>query len=526
MFRKFKKEIVLVAISFFVFLTSLNNQPQISDLVFNADILYPAVLYQDIITDGNSFLGWSVTPSPYFFPDIAAFFLIKLFVDDGVKSQYVVFFLQALALLGALLFFIRSGIDSDETKDISSKISIWVYSIFIISFSFQSYFFPVLGFAVHGGALVFTLISGAMWLSEKRKKNSTYFWILFGAMQIFLIVSDPLYFFYSSLPCLFFAGKTWIRKREKEDRNSFLLLLFFIGIGLILYKNLTKSDLIFIPTNYYQRETSWNFIRPLWLLIQNQILFTPYSFLLLILFYLSSWMLLRLSNERTKKKQPFDEHISFSALVVLVSSFGILISGAFSGIFQKDGIAIRYLLPLLFFWIPFLIVALLRLSTSYLREVFRGLSLIILIVGACSSYWGDLRPRLYRDSLADCLDRKQEIVSRSRGLSDFWNSRRIRIFSQKDLRADNYLQDLHPEYWQNSWNWFIKVPEREYNFAVLPGLDEKRLKEEFGEPNDRVFCEKHEILIWDSDSKERFVRFRKKKIEEIELWRRLTGRKS
>lgn len=526
MFRKFKKEIVLAAISFFVFLTSLNNQPQISDFVFNADILYPAVLYQDIVSDGNSFWGWSVTPSPYFFPDIAAFFLINFFVNDGVKSHYVVFFLQALALLGALLFFIRSGIDSDEIKDIATKISILIYSVFLISFSFQSYFFPVLGFAIHGGAFLFTLVSGALWLSEKRGKKSVYFWILFGAIQIILIVSDPLYFFYFSLPCLFFTAKVWIRKREKEDRNSFLLLLFFTGIGLFLYKNLTKSDLLFIPTNYYQRETSWNFIRPLWLLLQNQIRFTPYSFLLLILFYLSSWVLLLLKNERTKKKQPFDEHISFSFLVVLVSSFGILISGAFSGIFQKEGIAIRYLLPLLFFWIPFFILALLRLSTSYRREVFQGLSFIVLIVGVYALCWGDLRPRLYRDSLAACLDQKQEILPGSRGLSDFWNSRRIRIFSQKNLRADNYLQDLHPEYWQNSWNWYIKTPEKEYDFAVLPGLDEKRLKEEFGEPNRRILCEKHEILIWGSDSKERFVRFRKKKIEEIELWRRLTGRKS
>lgn len=87
------------------------------------------------------------------------------------------------------------------------------------------------------------------------------------------------------------------------------------------------------------------------------------------------------------------------------------------------------------------------------------------------------------------------------------------------------MRDLHPEYWQNSWNWFKKTPEREYNFAVLPGLDEDLLKLEFGVPSFVSSCENYKILIWDDAFPERFRTFRKKKIEEIELWHTLTGRK-
>ncbi|TGK20313.1 hypothetical protein [Leptospira stimsonii] len=522
---KFRKEIVLVAISFFVFLTSLNNQPQISDLVFNADILYPAILYQDLITDKNPIYEWSLTPSPYFFPDISIFFLIKLFVIGGVESLYLTFFFQAIGLLGALLLFVRSGADSEENKNTISHITIFVYSIFLISFSFQSYFFPSFGFAAHGGALIFTFISGALWFSKKDWKRKIVFWCLFGAIQILLIVSDPLYFFYFSLPCLIYSAEEWIRNKNKKELNSILLLLVFTGIGLTAYKNLAKVNFIFIPTNYYQRDSSLNFLQILWISIQNQIRNTPYSFTALTGFYLLSSLLLLISKGGRKNQNRFSNQISFLIRVLLVSFLGILISGTITGLFQLDGIAIRYLLPLLFFWIPFIIIAFFRLSLSYKKQVFLGFNLLYFIIVVSVLYWGDLRPRLYRDSLADCLDQNQEILSLKRGLSNFWDSRRIRIFSRKNLRADNYLKDLHPEYWQNSWTWFTKTPEEEYNFAVLPGLDEEKLSEEFGEPKHRLSCQKHEILIWDSKAKERFVRFREKKKEEVELWHKLTGRK-
>ncbi|MBM9578590.1 hypothetical protein JWG45_15695 [Leptospira sp. 201903070] len=523
MIGKFKKEIVLVTISFFVFLTSFNNQPQISDIVFNADILYPAVLYQDIVTDGSSFFGWSLTPSPYFFPDIAFFFLIKLFIEDGIVSLYLAFFIQALTLLAALLFFVSSGIESAEDKILASKITLIIYSIFLIYFSLDSYFFPVFGFVAHGGALVFCLLSAGLLFSENERGNK--FWFLFGILQILLIASDPLYLFYFSFPCLYFLGSKWKKKKEPEDRNSFFLSLFIFGIGVYFYRSLTKSDLIFIPTGYYKREFTGDFFSPLWITLQNQIANNPYSFGALIVLYLSLWILIRFSKSKRNTEDPFQERSIFLVESVIISSLGILISGTVSGIFQKEGVAIRYLLPFLFFWIPLLIIALFRLSSFGPKRIHRGLEFLFLIVVVCSFYRGDLKPKMYQDSLTSCLDQNRKIHFLSRGLSNFWDSRRIRIFSRTDLRVDNYLEDLHPEYWQNSWNWFTKTPNEEYNFAVLPGLNKNKLKKEFGEPDRSIFCEKHEILIWNPDSKERFIQFRKKKTEEIELWHKLTGRK-
>ncbi|MBW0435164.1 hypothetical protein HGB47_16245 [Leptospira yasudae] len=551
------KEIIPLGIALFVFTVSLNENPEIRSLAFNADTLYPMILQQDLMEDGNPLRGWSLTPSPYFFPDVAIAFLIRTFVRDGIASVYLAFLGQALLLLFALLFAFETENKSQTEQTETRRIIVLAYSSFLILVSVNAFFFPILGFASHGNALSFTFICFGLWRKNLRLTETPFLregWKLvlkrtfFGTLQILLIASDPLFVFYFSIPCVLLAAWESKTERNRETVARLLFLILSTGIGWFAYQALTKSDFVFIPTGYYTGTPSWNVWEPITTTFSHQLRTNPISFYFWIGIFplLFLWRMFQKrtvpspnsvdptkntgdsqTNSSLNKLRPLSTNriLAFLILSAIVSTIGIFISGNLSGIFQKDGVPLRYFLPLLFVWFPILILFLSELPLNYNKGIFIFLyTLFFGLVFFASARTSSVREP-YQDSLVDCLDKNQERFSLKRGISDFWTSRRIRIFSKKEIRADNYLRDLHPEYWQNSWSWYLRIPAQEYNFAVLPGLDAAILKKEFGDPQSVIACENHEILIWNKDSEERFARFREKKREEIELWHKLTGRK-
>lgn len=548
--KNYVRETILFLLSFFVFLISLNNNPQIAQLAFNADNLYPAVLYQDLVIDGNSLRGWSLTPSPFVFPDILVYFLIRSIVHNWTLSLYSAYAFQALLLLFSLLLFANSNRKTKDEKTSTIRIILLVYSSFLILFSVHSYFFPVLGFASHGGALAFSLLCWSFWerLSEQSERKRFFLWVLFGILQILLIVSDPLFLLFFNGPLLLLCLKKLTANSNRFALRDLIFQLLCAFGGLYVYRTLTKSDFVFIPTGYYSGTPSWNWIAPIAITIKSQFQTSPFSFgfvlisypiLVFVRFFFKS----KLENENVpdpesssrieskseiKADSESEDRFLFLIVSVFVSTFGIAVIGSASGISQKEGIHLRYLLPLLFFWIVILIEILSKSAINYKKRIFSFLNVEFLLLFLFVSFQGNLKPVLYRDNLAHCMDRISSEHGNGypgRGISDFWTSRRIRIFSETDLRVDNYMPDLHPEYWQNSWSWFTKIPETEYSFVILPGLNSNLLKREFGDFDFIYTCENHKILIWNSDSAERFSSFRKKKIEEIKLWHKLTGRK-
>ncbi|PKA04280.1 hypothetical protein CH375_11970, partial [Leptospira ellisii] len=101
-------EWIVFVVSVSSFLLSLDGGPALRDLAFNADVLYAATLYQDLIVDGNPLRGWSLTPSPYFFPDLFLYFCLRPWITDGITSVYVSFLSQVLLLAFSLFYFLGS----------------------------------------------------------------------------------------------------------------------------------------------------------------------------------------------------------------------------------------------------------------------------------------------------------------------------------------------------------------------------------------------------------------------------------
>lgn len=547
-------EWIVFVVSVSSFLLSLDGGPALRDLAFNADVLYAATLYQDLIVDGNPLRGWSLTPSPYFFPDLFLYFCLRPWITDGITSVYVSFLSQVLLLAFSLFYFLGSEEDSDEGRTFVKSASILVYSFFLILPSFFYGTFHVFGFVSHGGALSFSLISAGLWIRTNSRKPASdsergtpfvsvsvgaktetvsYFIkaVLFSLLQILLLVSDPLYFFFFSLPCVALSVRDFFSSKNRRRYAPSLFLGAVTLAGLFCYRVLIRSDFVFIPTGYYAGETSWNFWKPIEDTIRYQNRPDSGPLLLLTFVYLSLFPILFYPKKsadgatvRTVRKTTSSRRFEFLILAVALSSLGILGTGTVSGLFRGEGIAIRYLLPLLFFWVPLQILAWSE-HRSFFENKLYLLYIPILLLITTSFLRGGIRFSLYEDPLTSCLDEKTKEYGFRKGMSDFWTSRRIRIFSKTGLRADNFLPDLHPEYWQNSWNWYTESSGGEYDFAVLPGLNRNDLIASFGDPKTKITCDKNDILIWDKTSAEKFSRFRERKTREIDLWHKLTGRK-
>src|SRR3954471_21858303 len=68
------------------------------DLFLSSDALYLPSLYQDILIDKNSVADWHLNPAPNFFPDMAAYFILRFVCGNFIWSTFVFALLQVLAL--------------------------------------------------------------------------------------------------------------------------------------------------------------------------------------------------------------------------------------------------------------------------------------------------------------------------------------------------------------------------------------------------------------------------------------------
>lgn len=74
--------------------------------LFYGDTLYIPAVFRDIFLNDGSFSDWYFAPAPYFFPDMALYFLIKAIIGSTYFS----------ALFYALLQIGATGINSSRDR--------------------------------------------------------------------------------------------------------------------------------------------------------------------------------------------------------------------------------------------------------------------------------------------------------------------------------------------------------------------------------------------------------------------------
>lgn len=191
-----------------------SNQLNNSD-ISNGDTLYLPQYVNDIIT-GKGISSWYTTPATYIFPELFIFAILKLLQFSDVVSLYIFGFLQFVALVFAIKFFLKAYFDEKYTLFISA-----VIFIFAISSNRPAIFVFYAGH--HFAIFYLTLIFSAL---IKSKKISTHYWLL--GLSTLAAISDAMFIIVFSVP----YGLYLLYKKEYKK----LLLPFFNVIFAVSIK--------------------------------------------------------------------------------------------------------------------------------------------------------------------------------------------------------------------------------------------------------------------------------------------------
>ncbi|AOS43034.1 hypothetical protein Verru16b_00072 [Lacunisphaera limnophila] len=170
----------------------------------------------------------------------------------------------------------------------------------------------------------------------------------------------------------------------------------------------------------------------------------------------------------------------------------------------------RYLLPCLILplWWLFTRLPLARLQTPFVAGLVTSLLLLLAWVRG-----PQIHPAAwawpYPERVA-ALDRFLTAEGRERGLADFWNAHYLNTVARSDLRLNQLRPDGRVQFWgNNAFHHFevdaatgaLRVPR--YTFIVTNGLDPAALRVKFGEPSRIAPVADYEVWLYDEAAAQR-----------------------
>lgn len=494
---------------FFLLVLAALSQPVVQNNL-TSDTLYSICVYEDWFVNGYGVKGWVLPPAPYFFPDMALLFpLFSLLPDYGYGLIFFNWILWSGILLCLLSIGRRLGASEGWTR-LSSLTGMLLFFLFLGSFRLDG----LMGYALlptfHTGSLLWGFVTWALivrWMQVSPSKYE-YFFFLIGTSL--MAMSDSLYTVQFLLPAILAVGLcAWL---DFAYRRLFLvfpmlsLIAYTLGLCFLVLGNamgwfsmpiggggmlipLIEAGPVLIKFLQDMRYFLWSNLHfALWLLV-----ITPLCF-----FRIYSLGL------RIKRKTG-DRHIEplfflFLSVVfsLLLTVAAIVISGRWASFAE-----IRYLQTGLLF--PF--VATIWLMQADEKKISTGIEygLLTLVVGLSLVVHGQNLVRLdlqqwklpYPDYVrhVDYYAAKYQLKY---GLSDYWNAKYISAFSRRGLRVNQVTEDIQPQPWINNGNWYRTVYGEpvHYDFVITERLNEERMIERWGDPQERINCQGRILFIY------------------------------
>ncbi|TGK05062.1 hypothetical protein EHO59_09490 [Leptospira semungkisensis] len=526
---------ILGALGLIVSLGRVAVDPSLSNVFYNADSLFFSVIYQELFLKSNAnFLmilkGWIWTPALYFFPDLAQYFglrTIYLFLEKGAwEATHLTYsFVQWSLLLFGILYLFKTILKEElEARKISILLTFGYFVGSILFFFKKDLFVFLPGF--HGGNLASLSWAWAFYFKWEEEKNTKRFVILTFFVFLFAL-SDLIFLPYFLIPLLVLHVSKLVQERTFQKTKKIIYFYFPILLGIILarvaYQALKKNPFVFFPGTLVSAKLGHesgpakleisNLFRSVFVFARENWI---YLFILLAGFAVL-YFILRQEKEEEKRKS-----IELGSLFL---SLGILVPGVFLfygyslGFTGREGIQEidRYFGGVLLSSLGMSLLFLQRLVNYKILKYFLGPALLLLVITNSTVAASKGVGIVYSSPKLDCLDQYAKERNWKRGLASFWYVRPMRIFSKEKLEPDDYLYDLMLFYWQNNLSWFErKTP---YTFAILDGLDEKKVKETLGEPKEILYCENIKIFSFSEKEPSKSLRFVEENQEKINLWK-------
>jgi hypothetical protein len=507
------KILIITTASLFVIIAGAYFTHQISmPILFNSDSIYLASLYQDLFVKQGHLSEWQLTPAPYFFPDMIAFFALKSLIPD---TYYTFYWYASFQIIAVYLLASRLLLKfSSKTYHLAFFSLIYLSTIFFLTTrNIHPYIYPLFS-AYHFGAIVIGLIFliaiiTAIGAGSSEKSIRPY--VLATVCTILGSASDLLFVLWFIVPTLLITVVLRITRSKVNGSSLPTLAIFMSCLGGIII-GLTAKQLIAGRTaSRYLLTEQGMLLSQLKIVLLDFIELSqksPFAALLLGLFYLFlvTEVIFLLTREFDFKKDRLSVDIDifyFLLLFVIISSLSTVFVVALNGVLvSDDGIKSRYFMnvywfPVLFSWLVYI-----KFSTNQVQKLFNfswlGLSGLMILLSI------PLQPiyREYYPPMVKCIDQAVSAFKESSGqvpkvgIGNYWHAKFITEFSRQNLKVVQVNPDLSIFHWINNSDWYQEA----YDFAVISQFDDptsksghilsqSKIEKINGKPKDYVICE-------------------------------------
>ncbi|MDX1960024.1 MAG: hypothetical protein SFU98_15765 [Leptospiraceae bacterium] len=447
----------------------------------NSDLLYVPVFVEELFQNPKILSTWVLPPAPSFFPDIILFSFSRVFT----KHLGINLFLYSLTFNSLLLFSLLKLKEifqnrKNHQSDISYSalfFSFWILLISTHPNELSLFFFPS-----YHGSVILLLIFSIFSIFHKQK------FALLGILFYLFYISDKhsLVIFLFPIILIIFLDKKNFNLKSKIYLLSTLLLIVMLGNQTL--KFLKNNSIFYIPEISLQQafRNNLSFVQ-----LKNNIfltfplaldffltLFQSYLFFFIFFFSALLYSIIFFKN--------FSEKQRLILLVLLFSLFASISSQIVLGFWVGS----RYLWGIYFF--P-LIILVLNFNASSLKLLF-----CLFLIFLCYTFFHfDLTFQhiLYKTYPKEisCLDRIAKEKNLLNGISDYWNAKYIRYFQKERYAINQVFSDSKDYDWVSNRNWRNSL---RIDFVLIEGIDPKAIENKFGQPFEKLFCEKKEIWIY------------------------------
>jgi hypothetical protein len=441
--------IAIIQLLLIVACVSRINEEEILKFYFNTDYLYLPSLYRDIFIDHHSISGWSLTPAPYFFPDMLLYFLISFFSPNISYTLIVYAWLQFLCIV-FLFFKIAQMMIADKQKvQYLIGLSCFCLQIFLLAGAIGHEAFTahlLLTNASHLGAVLMSLICFYFLFKYFTVGNrKSLAWM--GVIIITAVISDRLFVIQTLAPIMFLAlYYVW---RKKDPRP--LIYAFISGIvGWILFE-LIRRYLIHIPYEtrppYTTSGSFQNFIKGFKFILRH---FTFHSFILF--FHLAMLVISPFAYFLMAKNT---RYMYLGFIFSCIFSFVFPILYGFIGSIDTH----RYLMHSYIF---ILLLSPILMGLLFRKNALKYISLVITIlyVGSVLVWVGlDLKIEKlnyflhYRPGYVELVDNHHTKLKS--GIGDYWNSKQFYLFGKNTTRVVAVYSNCEGYAWEANKYWYL-----------------------------------------------------------------------
>jgi hypothetical protein len=422
---------------------------EISKLYYNNDYLYLATLYTDIFIDGNNLGTWSLTPNPYFFPDMPVYFITYALAGSAGPTMLIFALIQLLFVEFCFFKILQLLLNDHQKARIYLVWSTLFLQLFLMAGAFGKEAFIghlLLTNSSHVGMVICGLLAFYLFLSYWKHKKISW---LIGLFVLILssILSDRM-FLVQTLPPLLLGSMLILFKHK--DLRPLLITITAVGIGWLGLKYLTHT-LHLLPKMpqppLTTRQSLHNFIetfrfirehypvgRLILYLHLGLLVFSPLGFI---------WF----------KKQSRVGYLLLWVSAVLSFTFPI-----YYGFFQAID-TFRYILQSYIFILllaPLIIMGLLKFPS--IKKFTVGFSVLFAGYVAFVAYHELDKKKLghfisFKNEHVQLVENNQARLKN--GIADYWHAKDVYLLGGQRNRVVSVRPDFEAHVWQENRSWYF-----------------------------------------------------------------------